>query len=257
MIEVKNVNVFVGKNQLLQQVSAQFEAGKINLILGPNGAGKSTLIKAMCQQIKVQDGSIYYDNKTIQAYSLSQLAKTRAVLSQNIDLAFPMAVNEVVMMGRYPHFTGKAEAKDLKVCQEAMDFFDVTAMAERDYLNLSGGEKQRVHFARVLAQIWHQQSNQTRYLLLDEPLTFLDIRYQYQFMNKLKILLEQKDIVVVGVVHDLNLAAKFGDNILLIHEGKVLADGTAKEVLNSENIYKAYDIKPKIIMEENVPHLFF
>lgn len=257
MIAVQNISFSVGKKMLLENVSMQFDVGKINLILGPNGAGKSTLIKAICQQIKPQEGSISFGGKPVKEYAISELAKCRAVLSQNIDLAFPMLVKEVVMMGRYPHFTGLAGEKDVMACQEAMAFFDIDSMAERDYLNLSGGEKQRVHFARVLAQLWYSTENQTRYLLLDEPLTFLDIRYQYQFMHQLQSFLEQKNVVVVGVVHDLNLAAKFADHIVILHEGKVLAQGRPNEVITSENISKAYSIEPMIKTIDGIPHLFF
>src|SRR5260370_30693716 len=135
------------------------------------------------------------------------------------------------MMGRYPHFAGKPAATDERACQEVMRFFDVEGMADRDYLTLSGGEKQRVHFARVLAQIWLPTPAKSRYLFLDEPLTFLDIYYQFEFMEKLRELLKQGDLIVVGVVHDLNLAARFADQIVRLHRRKMLAHASRNEVL--------------------------
>ena len=174
-----------------------------------------------------------------------------------MDLAFPLPVSEVVMMGRYPHFTGKPTEKDKNACQEAMELFGVTEMATRNYMTLSGGEKQRTHFARVLAQIWYPIPKATRYLLLDEPLTFLDVYYQFDFMNKIVEVLKQKDIVVAGVVHDLNLAAKFADKIILLHQGKVLASGTREEVLTKEHLKTAYRMDTIIRCEDGDMQLFF
>jgi iron complex transport system ATP-binding protein len=257
MLKVENISYKIGNKFLLEDVSADFEAGKLKLIIGPNGAGKSTLIKTICGQIQPLSGNIFYNNINIKEASALSLAKTRAVLSQNTELAFPLKVWEVVMMGRYPHFGAKPGKKDEEASTEAMHFFDAYDMAERDYMTLSGGEKQRVHFARVLSQIWFPEENNFRYLILDEPLTFLDIYYQFQFMQKIQELLKQKDMVVIGVVHDLNLAARFADYILLIHKGKVLAQGKKEAVLSKENILAAYNLEPVISHTGSRMNLFF
>lgn len=138
-----------------------------------------------------------------------------------------------------------------------MQFFDVETMEDRDYLTLSGGEKQRVHFARVVSQIWYPSENGCRYLVLDEPLTFLDVHYQFQFMHKLQELLKQQDLVIVGGVHDLNLAAKFADHLVLLNNGELLADGTRTEVLTQENMKTAYRLEPVIHNDERGMYLFF
>lgn len=257
MLSAKNINYSVSGKALLQNVSLDFEPGKLNLIIGPNGAGKSTFIKVICNQLKPQTGSVYYGDKNIHSTPIVQLACMRAVLSQNIELTFPLTVKEIVLMGRYPHFTGKPSKKDEAACHEAMHFFDVYEMADRDYMTLSGGEKQRVHFARVLSQIWYPVENSCRYLILDEPLTFLDAHYQYDFMHKVIELLKQKDSIVIGVVHDLNLAAKFADTITLLYEGKVLATGNKQTVLSKENIKKAYRLDPVIHYDKENMYLFF
>ncbi len=257
MLEVNNISYSIGDKILLDDVSDSFDAGKLNLIIGPNGAGKSTLIKIICGQLKSVHGSVVYNDRDIDDLSMSGLACIRSVLSQNIELAFPMQVREVVMMGRYPHFSGRPAMKDNLACDEAMNFFDVHSLAERNYMTLSGGEKQRVHFARVLSQIWYPVEGQFRYLILDEPLTFLDVRYQFDFMHKVRHLLEKKDMVVIGVVHDLNLAARFADHILLLHEGKVFASGDKTEVLSKENITAVYQMEPMIHIENNEMNLFF
>jgi iron complex transport system ATP-binding protein len=246
MIKVENVTVRAGTKILLDGVSAEFHPGKMNLIIGPNGAGKSTLIKVLCKQLSPVTGSIWLDGKNLKDQSDEGLSKVRAVLSQNIDLAFPLSVWEIVMMGRYPHFMGRPGANDERATEEAMRFFDVWDMADRNYMTLSGGEKQRVHFARVLSQIWFPTPGRPRYLMLDEPLTFLDVHYQFQFMNKLVELLSDKELVVIGVVHDLNLAARFADVILLLNKAQVLRQGTREEVLTRDNILKAFQLTPVI-----------
>lgn len=257
MIQAKNITYKIGSKTILKDISVNFEAGKINLILGPNGAGKSTLVKVICNQLKPQEGTVFYEEKNIRKTSVAELAKVRAVLSQNTELAFPLKVKEVVMMGRYPHFSVNPTTKDENAIQEAMRFFDIDEMADRDYLTLSGGEKQRVHFARVVSQIWYPSENGCRYLILDEPLTFLDVHYQFQFMHKLRELLKEKDLVIVGVVHDLNLAAKFADHLVLLNHGELLAAGSKEEVLNAKNMKTAYRQEPIIHTDERGMYLFF
>lgn len=167
----------------------------------------------------------------------------RAVLSQQVDLVFPMQVEEVVLMGRYPYFNGKPAREDYRVCQDVITYFDLGKLVGRNYNTLSGGEKQRVHFARVLAQIWNKKDTELRYLLLDEPLTFLDIYYQFNFLQKLKELMQQQPLVVVGVIHDLHLAARFAEELVLLKEGSILASGTVNEVLSKENIQDGFGIE--------------
>jgi iron complex transport system ATP-binding protein len=128
-----------------------------------------------------------------------------------------------------------------------MRFFDVTDMADRSYGTLSGGEKQRVQFARVLAQIWRPLDGLTRILFLDEPLTFLDIRHQIDFMEKVREFASQKDVLVIGVVHDLNLAAQFADRLILLDHGRTLADGSTNEVLTGEHLRTAFNVSPVLL----------
>lgn len=257
MLTAQHITYQVGSKVLLNDVSVQFEPGQFHLIIGPNGAGKSTLVNVLSNQLQPQQGQVLYNQQDSKQLSVASLAKIRAVLSQNIELAFPLSVAEVVMMGRYPHFTSKPTKQDEEIVQEAMQFFDVTALSNRNYMTLSGGEKQRVHFARVASQVWTSDTNECRYLLLDEPLTFLDVHYQFDFMHKMKALLKSQHIVVIGVVHDLNLAAKFADQIILLHQGKLLAQGDRKTVLTKENIRTAYRLEPFIHEDKGAMYLFF
>lgn len=247
MLSATNVSFLANGRALVDSITASFEPGRLHLIVGANGAGKSTLIKLLSRLMRPHTGTVEYGGHDIGAWSERQLALRRAVLSQAVEVAFSMPVRELVMMGRYPHFGARPGANDLQVCEEVMRFFEVEAMADRSYGTLSGGEKQRVQFARVLAQIWHPLENSARYLFLDEPLTFLDIRHQIDFMNKVRSFASQPDVVAVGVVHDLSLAARFSDRLLLLHEGRILADGTPDEVLREEYLRTAFQVSATVL----------
>lgn len=246
MLSARNISFAINDVPLLDDVSVSFAAGQLSMMIGPNGAGKSTLIKALCRQVIPQSGEVHYAGRALTTWSEAELSRVRAVLSQNVELAFPLRVWEVVLMGRYPHFTGAATALDKQACEEAMRYFDVLDWSERDYLTLSGGERQRVQFARVMAQIWYPSPVGQRWLLLDEPLTFLDIRYQFDFLKRVRELLSGGDLVAVGVVHDLNLAARFADHLILIAHGKILAAGTPTDVLQPDLVEQAFGIRPVV-----------
>ena len=251
MLTADNVVFRAGGRALVDRVSASFEAERLHLIIGPNGAGKSTFVRLLARLLRPGEGRVLYDGDDVAHRKDLELARRRALLSQAVEVAFSLPVRELVLMGRYPHFTGRPGAGDLHVCEEVMRFFDVTEMSARNYGTLSGGEKQRVQFARVLAQIWRPLdgglNGATRLLFLDEPLTFLDIRHQIDFMEKIRVFAAQKDVVVVGVIHDLNLAAQFADRLLLLHEGRVLADGAVRDVLTEEHLRTAFGVTPVLL----------
>src|SRR4051812_33717369 len=270
MLEANNITYRVDSSELIRDVSVQFAPGKLHLIIGPNGAGKSTLIKLLSRLLTPSDGNITYENVDIAHASEIDLARRRAVLSQAIEVAFPLTVREVVMMGRYPHFGGRPGPVDERITDELIEFFDVTEFSDRNYQTLSGGERQRVNFARVLAQLWRDGSGPStaptspskplpcRYLFLDEPLTFLDIRHQIEFMKKVRVFADAADVVTVGVVHDLNLAARFADQIVLLNHGCVVATGTAAEVLTTERIREVFGVQSTFVpVEQSGIHLIF
>jgi iron complex transport system ATP-binding protein len=257
MLTADNITFRVGQKALLSDVSVQFAPGKLHLIIGPNGAGKSTLIKVLARLLHPQSGKVEYEGVDVQHAKEAELAKRRAVLSQAIEVAFPLSVREVVMMGRYPHFGGRPAPLDERIVEEVMTHFDVTEFGERNYQTLSGGERQRVNFARVLAQLWRNDSS-SRYLFLDEPLTFLDIRHQIDFMKKVRSFAGAPEVVAVGVVHDLNLAARFADQIVLLNYGRVVAAGTPEEVLTADRIREVFGVNPTFVRaDQSGVHLIF
>ena len=174
------------------------------------------------------------------------------------------------MMGRHPHFGSRPGPADEEVVDEVLGYFDVTEFAGRNYQTLSGGERQRVNFARVLAQLWRDGSGPSRtsddaperprcrYLFLDEPLTFLDIRHQIEFMKKVRAFADASDVVTVGVVHDLNLAARFADQLVMLDGGRVVAAGAPAEVLTAGRIRDVFGVEPTFVpVEQGGLHLIF
>ncbi|HSC40562.1 MAG TPA: ATP-binding cassette domain-containing protein, partial [Chitinophagaceae bacterium] len=205
MLSIENIHYHIGAKSILNGISAVFEPGLFHVIIGPNGSGKSTFLKIFSGELRPGQGHVYYDGKDVFQSNKTLLAQRRAVMSQQPELHFPLTVLEVVMMGRYPHFTYRPSRRDEAICKEVMDRMEITHFVHRDYLSLSGDEKQRVQFARALAQLWEAPEEGHRYLLLDEPISSLDIHYQHQFLQIARQLTKE-NIVLVAVLHDINLA---------------------------------------------------
>ncbi len=246
MLRTENISFSVGKKQILKNVSASFLPGEFNMILGPNGSGKSSFLKIFSGEINKFQGTVLYDNKKIKELRKEELAKKRAVMSQQADLGFPLLVEEVVMMGRYPHFTFNPNKKDITICNEVIERMNLVEFKKRNYLTLSGGEKQRVQYARVLAQVWEKPTDGYRYLFLDEPLNSLDISYQHEFLQ-VAVELVKDHTVLIAVMHDINLAAHYADNLFFLKEGELVIHGKPKEILTENIIEKVFNIKTTVI----------
>jgi iron complex transport system ATP-binding protein len=246
MLDTKNIQYSIGKKTILSNISAQFLPGQFSMILGPNGSGKSTFLKIFSGELKGYSGSVTYSNQPIATQKKETLARYRAVMSQQPELGFPLTVEEVVMMGRYPHFNFQPAANDERICREVMKKMQLAPFAERNYLTLSGGEKQRVQFARVLAQIWEKPPGGCRYLFLDEPLTSLDINYQQEFLQTAKAF-ALDDTVLVAVVHDINLALQYADNLLFFKEGQLTATGKPGDIISETLIREVFGVETAII----------
>ena len=252
MLRTENIFYSIGKKLILSNINTEFHPGEFNMILGPNGSGKSTFLKIFSGELHSTDGEVYYDNKKIRSIKTEELAKFRAVMSQQPELSFPLTVDEVVMMGRYPHFNFSPNKKDESICDEVIGRMNLHSFRDRNYLTLSGGEKQRVQYARVLAQIWEQPQNGCRYLFLDEPLASLDIKYQQEFLQIAREF-ARTGTVLIAVLHDINLAIQFADRLFMLKEGNLVAHGKPKEVLSSELIKNVFDVDATIV-ENPVSH---
>lgn len=243
MIVVKELTYQIGKKELLHQLSFEAKAGELLAILGANGAGKSTLMKLLCREIVPGKGEIRFRGLNLQQYKLPELAKQRAVLSQHNTISVSFIVNELVMMGRYPHFDHVPAAGDIAIVKKAMEETGVTHLAGRDYNTLSGGEQQRVQLARVIAQIYDCADG---CLFLDEPTNGLDLLYQQQMMEMARRLAD-RGYCVICILHDINFASRFADKILMLKDGRKVAMGTPVEVINCENIHETFSINVKLM----------
>ena len=248
MINAENISVEVksGK-QLLSEVSLKVNKGELVTILGKNGAGKSTLLKAITGDMSVSSGYIRYGEIGLDELDLTWLAKKRAVISQNIHLEFSFSAAEVVAMGRSPHNTYFDTTHDVKIVDECLRKVDALHMRNQDYTTLSGGEKQRIQFARALAQIWEMvESGEGCYLFLDEPLSNLDVSHQHEMMHIVKQLTEA-NVAVFFILHDLNLAAQYADRTYILKNGQVFSKGSPREVFTEEVISEAFDYPVNVI----------
>ncbi len=258
MLSARNISYHIGKTNILAAVSADFLPGEFTMILGPNGSGKSSFLKIFSGEINAFEGQVFYGEKNIRGIKKEELATFRAVMSQQPELGFPLTVEEVVIMGRYPHFMFNPSRKDIEIVQSAIALMNLGTFKERNYTTLSGGEKQRVQYARVLTQIWEPPANGTRYLFLDEPLNNLDIKYQQDFL-KTAAAFKNSNTVLVAVMHDINLAAQYADKLIFFKQGKIMAHGTSKEVISTALVKEIFETDAIVCHhpETGSPFLFY
>ncbi len=240
-ITAKNISWSVKQKKILHDVSLKAEPGKHVAIIGPNGAGKTSLLRILAGEFSPKEGAIHYGKNTLSSLSLDELAKTRAVMSQHTEMHFPFTVAQIVAMGRFPH--GKQPSKDdYTIMDQMMKACDIYHLRDQNSQTLSGGEQQRMHAARVLTQIWSNETkSKPRYLFLDEPVASLDIHHQLMLLNYLTAL-KKMNVGIISILHDLNLAARYADKILLLKDGKSFAYGNPKTVLTHENILASFAI---------------
>ncbi len=231
--------------KLLSNVSLEAKEGAFTALLGPNGAGKSTLLNILAGDLRVSSGEVLVDNIPLVHIDTKEFAKRRGVLSQSIGISLPFSVQEIVMMGRYPHFKDSPRKEDFEACDEVLALTGIEHLCQKPYSQLSGGEAQRVQFARILAQIWGTDWSD-KILLLDEPTNNLDPYYQHQLLGIAQSL-AKKGCCVLAVLHDLNLASQYADKMVFLDKGKMVAEGSPTEVLTEELLDSVYRLKTKII----------
>ncbi len=230
---VEQLNLTLNQVNLLSNVSFNVNAGELVSIIGPNGAGKSSLLRAISGDISLSSGAVLFNQKPLQDWSGQQRAQHMAVLTQANTLSFAFTVCEVVVLGRTPHKSGYA--LDSTICNEAMAALDVLHLSERLYPSLSGGEKQRVQLARVLVQIWQEDSEYKRLLLLDEPTTSLDLGHERQLLQVVRSFAD-KGVAVIMVAHDVTLASAYSDRLIVLQGGRLIAQGTPEEVVTESQM---------------------
>lgn len=234
MITAHEVQVKRGPRTVIPNASLTVERGQCVALVGPNGCGKSTLVAALCGDLDLAAGSVLVDDLDVAATSSAELARHRAVMTQQTQVAFGFSVREVVAMGRTPWRRTSTDAHDAAIVNDALAQLDVIDLAERPVQALSGGELARVAMARVLAQ-------RTNTLILDEPTAALDLRHQVQLLECVKARTRLGAGALV-VLHDLTLAADFADEILVMSEGRIVAAGPPTRVINPELLSKVYQV---------------
>ncbi len=237
MIKAHQISYRHKEFHILDSVDVHLGYGEFLAIVGPNGAGKSSLLSILASEVKSKHRILFKD-KNITEWKVNDLSKHKAKFSQHNSNDIPLEVKDVVMMGRYPYFDAQPAQEDYEAMNNMMYETDVFHLKEREYNTLSGGEKQRVHLSRVMAQLQNEIAHKV--LFLDEPLNNLDVKHQYKALEIIKKFTEKANSAMV-VLHDLNLAAQYADKVLLMKSGRVAACGTPAEVFTAENISEAYN----------------
>lgn len=250
MLQAKNIHFCIRQRPILDQADISLQAGKLLVMLGPNGAGKSSLLKILSGEIACKSGEVKYNGRMIRDYSCKALAQVRAVMSQHSTLSFPYKAVEVVQLGLGSQ---SVNAPD-QLIREVMVETKTWELQDRQYGKLSGGEKQRVQLARVLVQIWEIKPY-PRYLLLDEPTSSMDIAQQHhvlQIVSRLK----ERNIGILAIVHDLNLAAAYADQVALLKDGLICFQGETASVMTSANLERTFNHPVRVIKDPEYDQLF-
>jgi iron complex transport system ATP-binding protein len=245
MIEARDISVSIGRKRIIANVDFEIRSGEMAAIVGPNGSGKTTFLKAVSGDLPYA-GEISINGRDIASMKPWQLAAMRAVLPQATALSFPFTVREVVKLGLTGGRSGVLPGEDERLSDRALARVDLDGFAGRFYQELSGGEQQRVQLARVLCQVWAPVlDGSPRYLLLDEPVSSLDIKHQLIIMNIARDF-ARRGGGVVAILHDLNLAAMFADRIFVMHRGSLAAAGSPQSVLSDELISRVFECRLKV-----------
>lgn len=251
LIDAHKINCAFDQRSVLADFDATLKAGQVTSILGPNGAGKSTLLSFLCGAQRPDSGEVRLLDKSIYEYSLIELAKKRAVLSQSTVINFPFTVMEIVLMGRNPYVSSNTPGNDQTIAEQALQTMDVLHLKDRSYPTLSGGEQQRVQLARVFAQLWEQEQ---ACLFLDEPTSALDLKHQHQVLMRIRQLCSQKKFMVCIVMHDLNLARIYSDQVILLKDNNDSLTGNVINTLTHENISYIFDVNIDLVKESYREH---
>ncbi len=253
MLELKGVTVERGGRTIVDGVSFDLAAGRLLAVLGPNGAGKSTLMRVIAGEWQVDDGVVTWQGRTPAEWGARGFARRRAVMAQETVLDFPFTVEEVILLGRTPHLHGVERPRDREMAAHAIAVVGLHGLEQRSYTTLSGGERRRVHLARVLCQIWEPPpDNGDRLLLLDEPTAGLDLLHQHEALSLAKDF-ASRGVAVIAVVHDINLALAYADDVLVLHHGRLKAIGGAAEVLSCALIEEVFEVTAEQVNSRNGP----
>ena len=245
-LNLESVSLKLDNRQILKDVSLEINEGEIVSVIGPNGAGKSTLLNVLTGDINPDSGEIFYDNKQLKQISIQERAFTRSVMSQMQTLVFNFNVKDVIEMGWLQRGNSDFSNNFSMAFENVTKECNVHNLIHRKFNSLSGGEQRRVHFARTLLQLWRpSESNDPRYLLLDEPTANLDLSSEMLLMNILKKR-ASLNVGILVILHDLNLASHFADKIAIIKDGEIMAFGEPEKIMEDAFLTSIYDVPIKV-----------
>ncbi|MGX4600951.1 iron ABC transporter ATP-binding protein [Faecalimicrobium sp. JNUCC 81] len=235
MIEIKNIFKKYKNKNVVDDVSFNIEKGKITSFIGPNGAGKSTVLSIVTRLISGDGGDVLIEGKNLEGYESKELAKKIAILKQSNNITLKLTIKELVGFGRFPYSEGNITKEDEKHIDEAIEYMKLTDIQDKYLDELSGGQRQRAYIAMVIAQ-------DTEYILLDEPLNNLDMNHSVQMMKVLRNLCDELGKTIVLVMHDINFASCYSDNIVALKNGKIEKVGTTEDIVQREVLEDIYEM---------------
>ncbi|ABD87524.1 heme ABC transporter ATP-binding protein [Rhodopseudomonas palustris] len=251
-LDAEAASFAIGGATLLDRIDLRIDRGELIAIVGPNGAGKSTLLRLLSGDLRPTRGAVSLQQRAIHSYAPRELASRRAMLSQHVNVSFPFTVEEVVWMGAGDRGRGTSQS----LVDAALHEVGLDAFRDRQLPTLSGGEQQRAHFARVLVQLrCGEVEHGPGLLLLDEPTSSLDLRHQIDLAGTARRC-ARNGTTVIAILHDINLAARFADRIVVLHQGRLAADGAPSQVIENSLIRRVFDIALVVrTAEDGVPFL--
>lgn len=239
MMELRNIEMFFGKQHILKNTNLQIKEQKITALIGANGAGKTTLFNVAANLLRPKSGQVLLDGQDIAAIKPEDIAKQIAILKQTQQLNLRVTVRELVAFGRYPHCKGRPKEEDEQKIEQALRYLNLLDLQDRFIDELSGGQRQRAYIAMIMAQ-------DTKYIFLDEPLNNLDMKYSIEIMEILGQMVEQFQKTVIIVIHDINMAASYADEIVAMKAGRIIKEGAAKEVIDQDVLKAVFDYEFQI-----------
>lgn len=250
--KISDLSLGYGEKVIVDGLSLEIEKGKITALLGANGCGKSTILKGLTGQLKPMQGTVLLGDLPVGNMTAKAIAKQIAVLSQHAEKPLGLNVGQLVKMGRYPYLSLFDRWSDVDeiACNEALELTAMDKLKEQPLDALSGGQLQRAWISLALAQ-------QTEVLLLDEPTTFLDLAHQLEIMDLMKKLVRQNDKTIIAVLHDLNQAARYADHIVLLKDGRLIAQGEPAKVITPANVKKTYGVAVSKITDPKSGKTYF